>query len=131
GISHQPSLSGNIGSLPAKPSGSWITDIQNIIAKGVSVAINILVVIMTTAKPTVATSTHSAAGLKAASPRRRIITTPIKPRITAPMRLGVNRSESNHTASNAVHAGVMNSSAKTVANGNSVNAVAQQYWPPK
>ena len=70
-------------------------------------------------------------GLKAANPGRRIITTPISPRTTAPIRLGVSRSESSQTASKAVHAGVINSSAKTVANGNSVNAVAQQYCAPK
>jgi len=51
--------------------------------------------------------------------------------MTAPMRLGVSRSDNSHTASNAVHAGDMNSSAKTVANGNSVNAIAQQYCAPK
>ena len=68
-----------------------------------------------------------AAGLKLAMPGRRITNTPISPNTTTPARLGVIRSFSSQTASSAVQAGMVNSSANTVASGSIVMLTAQAY----
>ena len=51
--------------------------------------------------------------------------------MTLPSRLLVIRSPSTMAASSATQAGVVNSSANTVANGRSVTASDQLYWPKK
>ncbi len=51
--------------------------------------------------------------------------------MTAPMRLGVMRSPRKNGASRMVQAGMVNSSANTVASGNSSTLHAQRYCEPK
>src|SRR5262245_54081433 len=71
-------------------------------------------------------NTRIAAGLKFAMPGRRITKTPIRPSTTTPARLKVMRSCKNHTASSAVHAGMVNSSANTMASGSIVRLSAHE-----
>ncbi len=95
------------------------------IANVLTVAVSFLVSISEIAKANAANSTSSAAGWKLASPGRTITSTPRKPSTTLPARLVVIRSPSIGTASSATQAGMVNSSANTVANGSSVTASAQ------
>ena len=60
-------------------------------------------------------------------PGRRITSTPISPNTTTPRRLGVSRSPSSQTASSAVQAGMVNSSANTMASGSKVSDNAHTY----
>ena len=60
-------------------------------------------------------------------PGRRITSTPTSPSTTTPRRLGVIFSCSSQTASSAVQAGMVNSSANTMASGSIVRLSAQAY----
>ncbi len=53
------------------------------------------------------------------------------PRMTAPIRLGVIRSPRKNGARTIVQAGIVNSSANTVASGSSSRLQAHRYWDPK
>ena len=83
------------------------------------------------ANPSAAPRMISAAGWNVASPGRRMTATPIKPSTTAPIRLTVSGSRKNHAASSASQAGLVNSSANTVASGRSVMLNAQAYCAAK
>ena len=87
------------------------------IVKVLTRLVSCLVAISEIAKAKAANSTSSAVGWKLASPGRTITTTPRKPSTTLPSRLLVMRSPSTSAASSATQAGVVNSSANTVANG--------------
>src|SRR5216684_62487 len=119
------------GLLPTRFIGSCMAFIQNRIAKVVSVTISFLVAMEETAKPNAAPRMTSAAGWNASSPGRRITATPRKPSTTAPARLVVMRSRSSHAASKASQAGLVNSSANTVASGSKVMLSAQAYCAAK
>ena len=97
------------------------------IAKLVSVRVSFLVMMSVLANPSAASSTNSAAGWNVVKPGRRITSMPMRPSTTAPMRLAVKRSPSTGTASSSGQAGAVNSSANTVASGNSSRLVAHTY----
>ena len=121
----------NSGSEPIRASGNWIRFIQKMIANVLSVRVSFLVVISVMPNASAAARTSSAAGRNVSMPGRRITSTPARPSTTAPIRLAVIRSPKTGTASSNVHAGVVNSSANTVANGSSRRLIAQRYCPPR
>ncbi len=112
-------------------SGNWMTFIQKMIANVVSVMVSCLVVISVAANPIAAASTSSDAGWNVAVPGRMMISTPIRPSTTAPIRLFVMRSPRIGTASSRVQAGAVNSSANTVASGSSRRLFAHSVCAPR
>ena len=64
-------------------------------------------------------------------PGRTITSTPMKPPSVASSRARVSRSPRMPQAKKATQIGMVNSSAKTEAKGNSTTPMVQKYWPVK
>ena len=76
-------------------------------------------------------SMTSAAGCSAPNPGFRMMRMPVSPSTSMTVRPRFNRSPRIGMASMAVHTGIVNSIAKTVASGSIAIAYTQAYWPPK